>query len=416
MEDKLIKKDIAKAEVQPTNMLNTAKIQESLKDKMRGNDLPNAFRAIENQIKMVDLPNVYMAIENQIKLADLPNVYMAIENQIKMADLPNAYRAIENQIKLADLPNAFRAIENQIKLADLPNVYMAIENQIKLANLPNVYRAIENQIKLADLPNVYRAIENQIKLADSSLFKTSLELQKKLFSSNLFNEDVSSKFHDLFKYASNNLINYKNINIGEIFNDNNFQMHKDINYQIGTETISIYNSNYKIQDIRNIIIEVLDTTGLSILPNSFNIFTKEIFHRISLIKESSLRSFILGFFSSLLASIIIIIYSPQRSESADRIFRSHRNEMIKVIEKSPNINEGINKIVFKGYRFVISKQLDVKQRPAQKSQLIGRLYFGQVVKILTKRRNWTLVEYRDDENNIIINGWVFTRYIKSFKI
>jgi len=43
------------------------------------------------------------------------------------------------------------------------------------------------------------------------------------------------------------------------------------------------------------------------------------------------------------------------------------------------------------------------------------LEFGQIVKVLHKSRKWTLIEYENDEDEVIIQGWVFSRYVKKFK-
>jgi hypothetical protein len=66
------------------------------------------------------------------------------------------------------------------------------------------------------------------------------------------------------------------------------------------------------------------------------------------------------------------------------------------------------------YRFVATRQLNVWSRGTTKSRLLGKLYFGQVVRIIQKNKNWTLVEYHNETEEVVIKGWVFTRYIKRF--
>ena len=70
--------------------------------------------------------------------------------------------------------------------------------------------------------------------------------------------------------------------------------------------------------------------------------------------------------------------------------------------------------IFNNFRFVDVDCLNVRTSDSINSRIVGKLYFGQVVKIIYKIRNWTLIEYIDDSEDICIKGWVFTRYIKRF--
>jgi hypothetical protein len=69
---------------------------------------------------------------------------------------------------------------------------------------------------------------------------------------------------------------------------------------------------------------------------------------------------------------------------------------------------------YKHYRFVSAEALTVRSNNSTRSRYVGKLYFGYLVRIIQKKKNWSLIEYRDKEGNIIIQGWVFTRYIKRF--
>lgn len=113
--------------------------------------------------------------------------------------------------------------------------------------------------------------------------------------------------------------------------------------------------------------------------------------------------------------IIINIFtgglSPQDTQTTIKqnntiIIKSIKNEVRKSLPSQEIISM---------YRFVSCKHLKVMEGNSTKSRSLGKLSFGQVVTIVTKKRNWTLVEYRKDESGVIIKGWVFTRYLEKFK-
>lgn len=96
----------------------------------------------------------------------------------------------------------------------------------------------------------------------------------------------------------------------------------------------------------------------------------------------------------------------------------------KVIEKNMKIEVNNTLIInveskdvrdefMKIYGYVSTDKLIMRQTNKVKSRALHTLEFGQVVRIIHKDRNWTLVEYEGDED--IIQGWVFTRFISKFK-
>lgn len=67
------------------------------------------------------------------------------------------------------------------------------------------------------------------------------------------------------------------------------------------------------------------------------------------------------------------------------------------------------------YRLVSRQFLDVRANPSARSPTLGRLYFGQVVALIEKRKDWSLVAWSDDENGVAVQGWVFSRYLGKFR-
>lgn len=133
--------------------------------------------------------------------------------------------------------------------------------------------------------------------------------------------------------------------------------------------------------------------------------------------------------------LCIFVFSPIQSAIDDAVLNLIREKTVpiiqeaqtqdyKVIEKNLKIevNNTLNINIesqdakdelLKGYGYVSAEKLIMRRTNRVKSRAVHTLEFGQVVKIINKNRNWTLVEYEDDED--IIQGWVFTQYISKFK-
>ena len=64
------------------------------------------------------------------------------------------------------------------------------------------------------------------------------------------------------------------------------------------------------------------------------------------------------------------------------------------------------------YRIVTSRRLNVRERPKRHSDIRGTLLAGDLVVMKKKKKNWSLVEYSNEETRVKIQGWVFTRYLR----
>jgi len=67
------------------------------------------------------------------------------------------------------------------------------------------------------------------------------------------------------------------------------------------------------------------------------------------------------------------------------------------------------------YRIVNGDLLRVRNIPSIKKQIIGYLFFGDVVQIIKKNKNWCFIRKYDEEYETIIQGWVFPKYLSKIK-
>ena len=78
-----------------------------------------------------------------------------------------------------------------------------------------------------------------------------------------------------------------------------------------------------------------------------------------------------------------------------------------------NIPLALNDIDTTDLRFITGDNVRLRAGPSTNSEIHDELTLGQVVTVLTKKRNWieVMYEYEDGES---MSGWVFTRYTAKF--
>lgn len=69
----------------------------------------------------------------------------------------------------------------------------------------------------------------------------------------------------------------------------------------------------------------------------------------------------------------------------------------------------------KRFRYVSADVLNVRIKPSTKAPRIAQLHFGQVVFLIMKDRNWSLIQWSSQEDDVRLQGWVFSTYLRPFK-
>src|SRR6202165_5999163 len=95
-------------------------------------------------------------------------------------------------------------------------------------------------------------------------------------------------------------------------------------------------------------------------------------------------------------------------------FLADKRKLKKEIKQEISRSVG-NAEYIKTYRLVSVMSLNVRAEGAVASRQIGTLQFGQIVELVEKRKNWSLVRWHDDETNVSLQGWVFSRYLEKFR-
>ena len=97
-----------------------------------------------------------------------------------------------------------------------------------------------------------------------------------------------------------------------------------------------------------------------------------------------------------------------RTKHAPRIAPEIRREIRKLQAEIPDLPADL--------RVVLARELTARRAPRKSSPAVGRLYGGDLVRLVNNRgRSWALVEFRDKDGEIVLRGWVFSRSIEPLR-
>lgn len=178
---------------------------------------------------------------------------------------------------------------------------------------------------------------------------------------------------------------------------------RSVDYVINSDgTITGQNSIFEQSEVQRIIESYLET-----IPTadkiSFEITINNILNDIAK-HHPIITKFIVYILLPFFISVFSTIYFSSPTQIDYALLTKHLKKEVHQVE--------IGTEFYRHYRFVSAQSLTVWSRNSTRSRYAGKLYFGYLVRIIHKKNNWSLIEYRGKEGDAIIQGWVFTRYIK----
>jgi hypothetical protein len=127
---------------------------------------------------------------------------------------------------------------------------------------------------------------------------------------------------------------------------------------------------------------------------------------LSLPGKKYIVAILINIISSFIFTHSVDIYKAISYRESPQVSKEVRREARKIRKEVPFLPGNL--------RVVIAGPLVVRRGPGLAASVIGRLYAGDlVVRIKTRNRSWSLVEFQGEDGEVVLRGWVFSRYIRS---
>lgn len=178
-------------------------------------------------------------------------------------------------------------------------------------------------------------------------------------------------------------------------------------------TVSLRNDFFKIDDIKVLVEDCISESLALKQSSSLESAINKILDAAGK-KHPVLRIIVASILLPFLINVLTSVLFSSQSNNYYTVINQNKTIIVKNIRKEVR-NIQLDNSFYKNYRFVSSDSLRVWSRNTMKSRVIGHIYFGQVVKVIHKQRNWTLIECSDENGEIFVEGWVLTRYTSRFK-
>jgi hypothetical protein len=132
-------------------------------------------------------------------------------------------------------------------------------------------------------------------------------------------------------------------------------------------------------------------------------------------KQPALQVFLVGILLPVLLAVCSVLSAPYVDFHVKRALEtSSKREDNKTVKEAAR--EALHDLrLLQDFRFVGAKCLQVMATARARGPVIGNLQFGQVVRVVEKERDFTLIAWKSEDGKAELQGWVFSRYLERFR-
>ncbi|WP_298848179.1 SH3 domain-containing protein [uncultured Salinicola sp.] len=130
-------------------------------------------------------------------------------------------------------------------------------------------------------------------------------------------------------------------------------------------------------------------------------------------RDPAIQKLLMWFICPLIIAVIVSFLNPV----VDCRIKSYLSEDKRSLSKKIESKAAASVVdrFLTDFRYVSADVLNVRYSASKKAETVGYLHFGYAVIVISREKNWTLIEWSDPDSEIRINGWVFSRYLAKFK-
>lgn len=246
----------------------------------------------------------------------------------------------------------------------------------------------------------------------SNVLSTMMRVQNTLIEKGV----LSSLTENLNRVTKS--INYKLfIDVSEMIQNNREYLNDAFNqsFKIEGNSLIIEKERYPIEEIKSVVEQVIEESGISKVEQDLMQRLNEINKSIIKSDKNNLKFFVLSLIASIIIQFVFTVYGEEIKEYSSDLFKQKSKTALKKVAEASKQLPFETQIILKSYKIVSVQVLNLRMYAKQKSKKIGELYFGQLVFVKKVQKDWTLIQFVNDDDTEKIEGWVFSRYLKKIK-
>jgi len=335
--------------------------------------------------------------------------------KLNVSALIHSHRLMKSHGHLREVHEAMKSLQLQDPMKEYREAMKAIQLHDPMKEAREAMKALQLRDPLKEYREAMKAIQLHDPMKEVREAMKALQLQDPL--KNYREAMKATQFHSSVREVNDALKALGLENILKTISPQEWPLaHATVDGGItvnADNTVTLDSTTLSCSEIQQIANEIADRTFNRSSEQIEYVITKLV-AEIRALKNPALERFFSLLVYPIIVALIFTIVNPITDFYIKESLNTEKREIEMKIKKHV-LAATKGSATLDSYRLVSRKSLDVRVNPSATSPALGRLYFGQVVVLIEKRKNWSLVAWSDDENEVAVQGWVFSRYLGKFR-
>ena len=311
----------------------------------------------------------------------------ALQIHDSMKDLRETLKALQMQDPMMELRESMKALQMQDPMKELRESMKALQMQDPMKELRESMKALQMQDPMKELRESMKALQMQDPMRE---LRESMKAFQSLGSlGHLINGITDDRWELVLEGASE------------------IEVHADGQVSIDSTLVT----QEQVQEIAQQVI----SNSIEIRNHQFEHYIDSLIDEIRSLKDPVLQRLLAWLIYPLIVGLVLSVVNPVTDyHIKETLNGGEKRQVVKDVSQAIT-NTISNKAYFSSFRVVTATSLNVRKLGSNKSEVVGKLYLGDVVEIIEKGRKWSFISWQDSESNALVRGWVFSRYLKAIK-
>ncbi|WP_178090919.1 SH3 domain-containing protein [Plesiomonas shigelloides] len=377
--------------------MKAMQIQDPMKDiheSMKALQVHDSMKEIRETMKALQMHNPMKEIHESVKALQMHDSMQEIRESMKALQMHDSMQEIRKSMKALQMHDPMKEIRESVKALQIHDSMKEICESMKALQMHDPMKEIRESMKALQMHDSMKEIRESMKALQMHDPMREIRESMKAFQAlgtlgNLVNGITDERWELVLDGTSG------------------IEVHAD-----GQVTIdSVLVSQENIQEIAQQVI----SNSIEIRALQFEQYVDSLINEIRSLKDPTRQRLLAWLIYPLIVGLVLSVVNPVADYYIKESLNSDEKRLV-VKDVSKAITNTIgNKEYLSSFRIVTTTSLNVRKLGSTKSDVVGKLYLGDVVEVIEKGRNWSFVSWQDTESDVLVRGWVFSRYLKAIK-
>jgi len=353
-------------------------LPKELSDSMNAHQIHDPMRNLRESMKALQMHDPMKELRESMKALQLQDPMRELRESMKALQMHDPMKQLRESMKVLQMHDPMKELRESMKALQLQDPMRELRESMKALQMHDPMKELRESMKALQMHDPMRELRETMKAFQSLRSRGDL---------------VRGITDDRWELVLDGI--------------SGIEAHADGQVTIGSTLVT----QEQVQEIAQRVI----SNSIKTKTHQFEQYIDSLITEIRSLKDPALQRILAWLIYPLIVGLVLSVVNPVTDfYIKETLNGGEKRQVVKDVTQA--ITSTIsNNAYLSSFRVVTTTSINVRKLGSNKSDVVGKLYLGDVVEVLEKGRNWSLISWQDGESDALVRGWVFSRYLKAIK-